>query len=102
MEASIESLRDTQRRYAHVLRLARAMASHFANMVHTQVGDMRTLKGLGKLVNRGTTVIRNCVTDGNLIEVFSSEAHLALKGNLELEVIIPWNQTHKKRDIAFY
>ena len=36
METSIESLRDTQKRYANVLRLARAMASHFSNVVHTQ------------------------------------------------------------------
>ncbi|GFN79359.1 Arfaptin-2 [Plakobranchus ocellatus] len=36
LEASIESLRDTQRKYSNILRLARAMASHFYNVVQTQ------------------------------------------------------------------
>lgn len=41
MEASIESLRDVQRKYANILRMARAMASHFHNVVQTQraLGD---------------------------------------------------------------
>ncbi|XP_066287877.1 arfaptin-2-like isoform X6 [Branchiostoma lanceolatum] len=41
LEAQIEVLRDTQRKYQQVLRLARGMASHFYNVVQTQraLGD---------------------------------------------------------------
>ncbi|CAH1268325.1 ARFIP2 [Branchiostoma lanceolatum] len=41
LEAQIEVLRDTQRKYQQVLRLARGMASHFYNVVQTQraMGD---------------------------------------------------------------
>ncbi|XP_015908339.1 arfaptin-2 isoform X2 [Parasteatoda tepidariorum] len=36
MEAQIELLRDTQSKYLNILRLARALTSHFYNVVHTQ------------------------------------------------------------------
>ena len=41
LEAQIEALRDTQRKYANILRLARALTSHFHNVVQTQrqLGD---------------------------------------------------------------
>ena len=37
LEAQIESLRDTQRKYANILRLARALTSHFYHVVQVQV-----------------------------------------------------------------
>lgn len=41
LEAQIELLRDTKRKYGSVLRLARALTNHFYNMVQTQhaLGD---------------------------------------------------------------
>lgn len=41
LEGQIESLRDTQRKYSHILRLARALSSHFYHVVQTQqqLGD---------------------------------------------------------------
>lgn len=41
LEAQIEVLRDTKRKYENVLRLARALTNHFYNMVQTQhaLGD---------------------------------------------------------------
>ena len=41
LEAQIEALRDTQRKYANVLRLARALTNHFYHVVQTQraLGD---------------------------------------------------------------
>lgn len=41
LEAQIESLRDTQRKYSQILRLARALSSHFYHVVQTQqqLGD---------------------------------------------------------------
>ena len=36
LEDQIETLRDTQRKYFNILRLARALSSHFYNMVQTQ------------------------------------------------------------------
>ncbi|XP_040564598.1 arfaptin-2 isoform X1 [Lepeophtheirus salmonis] len=36
MEGQIEALRDTQRKYGNILRLARALSSHFGNVVQTQ------------------------------------------------------------------
>ena len=41
LEALIEVLRDTKRKYENVLRLARALTNHFYNMVQTQhaLGD---------------------------------------------------------------
>ena len=43
LESQIEALRDTQRKYSNVLRLARALTSHFYHVVQTQVRD-RTVK----------------------------------------------------------
>lgn len=37
LEAQIEALRDTQRKYSNILRLARALTSHLYHVVHTQV-----------------------------------------------------------------
>ena len=41
LESQIEGLRETQRKYANILRLARALTSHFTNVVQTQrqLGD---------------------------------------------------------------
>lgn len=41
LEAQIEVLRDTRRKYENVLRLARGLTNHFYNMVQTQhaLGD---------------------------------------------------------------
>jgi len=36
LESQIETLRDTQRKYANILRLARALTSHFYHVVQTQ------------------------------------------------------------------
>lgn len=36
LEGQIEALKDTQKKYANILRLARAMSSHFYNVVQTQ------------------------------------------------------------------
>lgn len=36
LEAQIESLRDTQLKYANILRLAQALSSHFSQMTQTQ------------------------------------------------------------------
>lgn len=37
LELQIETLRDTQRKYLNILKLSRALASHFHHMVLTQV-----------------------------------------------------------------
>ena len=37
LESQIESLRDTQRKYGNILRLARALTSHFYHVIQTQV-----------------------------------------------------------------
>ena len=37
LEAQIESLRETQRKYANILRLSRALTSHFQHVIQTQV-----------------------------------------------------------------
>lgn len=37
LEAQIEHLRDTQRKYSNILRLSRALSSHFYHVVQTQV-----------------------------------------------------------------
>ncbi len=37
LEGQIEALRETQRKYANILRLARALTSHFYHVVQTQV-----------------------------------------------------------------
>jgi hypothetical protein len=37
LETQIDALRDTQRKYSNILRLARALTSHFYHVVQTQV-----------------------------------------------------------------
>ena len=37
LEIQIEALRDTQKKYSNILRLARALTSHFYHVVQTQV-----------------------------------------------------------------
>jgi hypothetical protein len=37
LESQIESLRETQRKYSNILRLSRALTSHFYHVVQTQV-----------------------------------------------------------------
>ena len=56
LEDQIETLRDTQRKYSNVLRLAKALSSHFYNMVQTQVGTFYV----------GLYSCRNCLTFYNL------------------------------------
>ena len=41
LESQIENLRDTQRKYGNVLRLARALTSHFYHVIQTQVRTYR-------------------------------------------------------------
>ncbi len=36
LEGQIEALRDTQKKYANILRLARALTNHFYHVVQTQ------------------------------------------------------------------
>ena len=40
METQIETLRDTQRKYSNILRLARALTSHFYHVIQTQVSTI--------------------------------------------------------------
>ena len=40
LETQIETLRDTQRKYSNILRLARALTSHFYHVIQTQVSTM--------------------------------------------------------------
>ena len=40
LETQIETLRDTQRKYANILRLARALTSHFYHVIQTQVSTI--------------------------------------------------------------
>ncbi|XP_059158837.1 arfaptin-2-like isoform X2 [Physella acuta] len=69
METSIEALRDTQRKYAHILRLARAMSSHFYNVVQTQkaLGE-----GFSELAQKSPELqeefIYNCETQRTLVK----------------------------------
>ena len=51
LESQIEALRDTQRKYSNVLRLARALTSHFYHVVQTQASD-RTVKEERKIFVR--------------------------------------------------
>ena len=37
LDEQIETLRDTQRKYSNILRLAKTLSGHFFNMVQTQV-----------------------------------------------------------------
>ena len=39
LDEQIESLRETQRKYANILRLAKTLSGHFFNMVQTQVSS---------------------------------------------------------------
>ncbi len=43
LEAQIETLRDTQRKYGNILRLARALTSHFYHVIQTQVSRKKKL-----------------------------------------------------------
>ena len=43
LEGQIETLRDTQRKYGNILRLARTLTSHFYNVVQTQVPNTTKL-----------------------------------------------------------
>ncbi|CAL1536504.1 unnamed protein product [Lymnaea stagnalis] len=69
METSIEALRDTQRKYANILRLARAMSSHFYNVVQTQkaLGE-----GFSDLAQKSPELqeefIYNCETQRTLVK----------------------------------
>ena len=41
LEAQIESLRETQRKYANILRLSRALTSHFYHVIQTQASFVK-------------------------------------------------------------
>ena len=41
LETQIENLRDTQRKYGHILKLARALTSHFYHVIQTQVKSIK-------------------------------------------------------------
>lgn len=69
MEASIEALRDTQRKYANILKLVRAMTSHFSNVVQTQ----RTLgESFSELAQKSPELqeefVYNCETQRTLVK----------------------------------
>jgi hypothetical protein len=49
LEAQIENLRDTQRKYGNILRLARALTSHFYHVIQTQVRKKIYLKSFLKI-----------------------------------------------------
>lgn len=69
LEASIESLRDTQRKYANVLRLARALASHFYNVVQTQKSLGESFSELAqKSPELQEEFIYNCETQRTLVK----------------------------------
>ncbi|XP_005111392.1 arfaptin-2 isoform X2 [Aplysia californica] len=69
MEASIESLRDTQKKYANILRLARAMASHFSNVVHTQRALGESFSELAqKSPELQEEFVYNCETQRTLVK----------------------------------
>lgn len=48
LEAQIDQLRDTQKKYLNILRLARAMTSHFYNLVQTQQALGETFSDLAQ------------------------------------------------------
>ena len=49
LETQIDALRDTQKKYSNVLRLARALSSHFYHVVQTQVSDIRVILNFDSL-----------------------------------------------------
>ena len=55
LEAQIESLRETQRKYSNILRLSRALTSHFYHVIQTQVSRF--------------TIIRECPTMGKFLDL---------------------------------
>ena len=61
LEAQIESLRETQRKYSNILRLSRALTSHFYHVIQTQVRNYLQLKA---------TAIKAFCRDQNLIKVY--------------------------------
>ena len=48
LEAQIENLRETQRKYASILTLARALSSHFYHVVQTQKALGETFSGMSQ------------------------------------------------------
>ncbi|BFZ15254.1 hypothetical protein BsWGS_18293 [Bradybaena similaris] len=69
VESSIESLRDTQRKYANILHLARAMASHFYNVVQTQKALGESFSELAqKSPELQEEFIYNCETQRTLVK----------------------------------
>ena len=51
LDEQIEALRDTQRKYANILRLAKTLSGHFFNMVQTQVAGSRSFS-LNRVFNK--------------------------------------------------
>ncbi|CAG5120641.1 unnamed protein product [Candidula unifasciata] len=69
VESSIESLRDTQRKYANILRLARALTTHFANVVQTQKALGESFSELAqKSPELQEEFIYNCETQRTLVK----------------------------------
>uniref|UniRef100_A0A0B6ZPG7 AH domain-containing protein n=1 Tax=Arion vulgaris TaxID=1028688 RepID=A0A0B6ZPG7_9EUPU len=69
MESGIESLRDIQRKYSNILRLARAMSSHFYNVVQTQKALGESFSELAqKSPELQEEFIYNCETQRTLVK----------------------------------
>ena len=51
LDEQIETLRDTQRKYSNILRLAKTLSGHFFNMVQTQVVTVDKLNQTGSTSN---------------------------------------------------
>ena len=83
LEASIESLRDTQRKYSNVLRLARAMTSHFYNVVQTQKQLGESFSELSqKSPELQEEFIYNCETQRTLVkngEILLGEPYFSVR-----------------------
>ncbi|TRY74040.1 hypothetical protein TCAL_13420, partial [Tigriopus californicus] len=69
LEGQIEALRDTQKKYSNILRLARALTSHFYHVVHTQTS---LGEAFGNLANRSPELqeefLYNADTQRNLVK----------------------------------
>lgn len=69
LEGQIEALRDTQKKYSNILRLARALTSHFYHVVHTQTS---LGEAFGDLANRSPELqeefLYNADTQRNLVK----------------------------------
>lgn len=58
METEIEQLRETQKKYGNILKLARSMATQFQCFISTQVKIIKIFFCSNNLLNIGTLIIR--------------------------------------------